>query len=389
MGLIDMQHVFIIGSRGLPANYGGFETFVEELVSQRKSDKICYHVACLSDTKHKRHDTYLGVDCFFINPPQVGAARVILYDMMAIGYALDYCQQHHISQPIVYVLGNTIGAFIKPFAKKIHQMQGKLFVNPDGLEWKRAKWSKPVQRYLKYAEKQMTKAADMIISDNQGIADYIQKAYPWSQTTFIAYGTDLTQSSLTAQSDQVRSYFQKHGITEKGYYLVVGRFVPENNYETLIREFMASDTSRDLVLICNYQGNPYVTELKHATGFTQDARIKFVGTVYDKALLSYIRQNAFAYIHGHEVGGTNPGLLEALAHTDLNLVLDVPFNQSVAQKTALYWTKKNQELAQLIDSVDKQETFEDLGKQAKQHMAQTYTWEKIVAAYEALFLDEN
>ncbi|MCY7144414.1 glycosyl transferase, partial [Streptococcus gordonii] len=94
-----------------------------------------------------------------------------------------------------------------------------------------------------------------------------------------------------------------------------GRFVPENNYETIIREFMSSDTKRDLVIICNHEGNSYFNELREKTAFDQDERIKFVGTVYDQELLKYIRNHAFAYLHGHEVGGTNPGLLEALAQT--------------------------------------------------------------------------
>lgn len=113
--------------------------------------------------------------------------------------------------------------------------------------------------------------------------------------------------------------------------MIVGRFVPENNYESIIREFMKSQTQRDLLIVCNYQGNVYFDELRNKTGFDQDKRIKFVGTVYDQELLKYIRNQAFAYIHGHEVGGTNPGLLEALAQTDLNLVLDVDFNRQVAK----------------------------------------------------------
>lgn len=384
-----MQHVFIIGSRGLPAKYGGFETFVQELVKNRQSDDLIYHVACLSDKETGHHSTYMGADCYTVNPPQLGPARVIAYDMQAINYALKLIKQHAIKKPIFYILGNTIGAFIAPFARKIHKLGGQLFVNPDGLEWKRSKWSKPVQTYLKYAEKVMTKKADLIISDNQGIEDYIQTSYPWSKTTFIAYGTDLTPSSLTAGSSEVRNFFTRWQTEEKGYYLIVGRFVPENNYETAIREFMASGTKRDLVIICNQEGNPYFEELRQKTGFDQDPRIKFVGTVYNRELLTYLRQAAFAYVHGHEVGGTNPGLLEALAHTDLNLVLGVDFNRKVAGRTACYWTKEAGDLAGLINQVDSQTDFSQLGQAANQQMADNYTWSKIVREYEELFLDES
>ncbi|WP_048786773.1 beta 1-4 rhamnosyltransferase Cps2T [Streptococcus intermedius] len=381
-----MQHVFIIGSRGLPAKYGGFETFVENLVGHQVSPQIQYHVACLSDKEAYHHFDYKGVDCFTIQAPKFGPARVIAYDMMAINYALKLVKEQEIVQPVFYILGNTIGAFIAPFARKIHHAGGIFYINPDGLEWKRAKWAKPVQAYLKYSEKLMTKHADLVISDNQGIEMYINKIYPWSKTTFIAYGTDLNLSSLTDQTTKVRDFFNQWQSKEKDYYLIVGRFVPENNYESIIREFMKSQTQRDLLIVCNHQGNAYFEELRQKTNFNQDERIKFVGTVYDQELLKYIRNQAFAYIHGHEVGGTNPGLLEALAQTDLNLVLDVDFNRQVAKGTAFYWQKTDASLVALIDQVDMKADFSQLGQAAKENMKENYTWEKIVGEYEELFL---
>lgn len=381
-----MQHVFIIGSRGLPAQYGGFETFVDQLVSHQVSPDIQYHVACLSNDQGYYHFDYKGVDCFTIKAPKLGPARVIAYDMMAINYALKLIKKQGIEQPIFYVLGNTIGAFVAPFARKVHKMGGRFYINPDGLEWKRAKWAKPIQAYLKYSEKIMTRHADLVISDNPGIESYIKEAYPWSKTTYIAYGTDLSPTNLTSQDRKVRELYQKWHSQEKNYYLILGRFVPENNYETAIREFMTSSTKRDLVIICNHEGNPYFEELRARTGFDQDPRIKFVGTVYDQDLLKYIRKEAFAYIHGHEVGGTNPGLLEALAQTDLNLVLGVSFNQTVAKDSAHYWTKETGNLAHLIDQVDPLEDVSEWGQRAKANMKQNFTWEKIVGEYEELFL---
>ena len=381
-----MQHVFIIGSRGLPAQYGGFETFVDQLVSHQVSPDIQYHVACLSNDQAYQHFDYKGVDCFTIKAPKLGPARVIAYDMMAINYALKLIKKQGIEQPIFYVLGNTIGAFVAPFARKIHKMGGRFYINPDGLEWKRAKWAKPIQAYLKYSEKIMSRHADLVISDNPGIESYIKEAYPWSNTTYIAYGTDLSPTSLNSQDNKVREFYHKWQTQEKNYYLILGRFVPENNYETAIREFMASSTKRDLVIICNHEGNPYFEELRARTGFDQDPRVKFVGTVYDQDLLKYIRKEAFAYIHGHEVGGTNPGLLEALAQTDLNLVLGVSFNQTVAKDSAHYWTKETGNLAHLIDQVDPLEDVSEWGQRAKANMKQNFTWEKIVGEYEELFL---
>ncbi|WP_104929353.1 beta 1-4 rhamnosyltransferase Cps2T [Streptococcus suis] len=381
-----MKHIFIIGSRGLPAQYGGFETFVEQLVSNQVSTNIRYHVACLSDSSHHQHTEYKGADCFTINPPKLGPARVIAYDMMAISYALELVKAQKMETAIFYILGNTIGGFIAPFAKKIHSVGGTLFVNPDGLEWKRTKWSKPVQSYLKYAEKIMAKHADLLIADNEGIEDYIQTSYPGTKTRFIAYGTDLSSTDYQSDSEAVLDFFGQWNLIEKGYYLIIGRFVPENNYLTAIKEFMASSTERDLVIVANHAGSAYFQKLEEKTDFSRDKRIKFVGTVYDSNLLKYLRNQCRAYIHGHEVGGTNPSLLEALAQTNENLVLCVDFNQKVALDGARYWTKEQGNLSQLIDRIDGQAETEDLGRIAKEHMRTAYTWEKIVQEYEELFL---
>lgn len=380
-----MQHVFIIGSRGLPAQYGGFETFVDELVSHQQSDQIKYHVANLSKGASGKHSDYKTADVFDIKARHFGPANVIFYDRDAINYALSYIKENKIMNPIFYVLGNTLGAFIGHYAKKIHKIGGKLLVNPDGLEWKRSKWVKPIQMYLKFSEQKMAKIADLIISDNQGIEDYLKAEYGDVTSTVIAYGTNPAARDMAIDM----TWFDAQEVKLKDYYLVVGRFVPENNYEAIIQNFMASDTTRDLVIITNHQGNPYFDKLREITGFEQDKRVKFVGTVYDKETLTAIRQQAFAYIHGHAVGGTNPGLLEAMGATDLNLVYDVSFNRNVALDSALFWQLDN--LTALIAQAEKLETLEitRLAEQARAIIAEKYTWERIVTQYERLFLNEN
>ena len=380
-----MQHVFIIGSRGLPAQYGGFETFVDELVSHQQSDQIKYHVANLSKSETGRHSEYKTADVFDIKARHFGPANVIFYDRDAINYALSYIKDNEIEAPIFYILGNTLGAFIGHYAKKIHKIGGKMLVNPDGLEWKRSKWIKPIQMYLKYSEQKMAKIADLIISDNQGIEDYLKSEYGDVTSTVIAYGTN----PVARDSKIDTTWFEAQGVKQKDYYLVVGRFVPENNYEAIIQNFMASDTTCDLVIVTNHQGNPYFDKLRQITGFDQDKRIKFVGTVYDKETLLVIRQQAFAYIHGHAVGGTNPGLLEAMSATDLNLVYDVSFNRNVALDSALFWQLDN--LTTLMAQAEKLEGSEidQLAARARAIIAGNYTWERIVAQYEGLFLNES
>ena len=144
-----MQHVFIIGSRGLPAQYGGFETFVDQLVSHQVSSDIQYHVACLSNDQAYHHFDYKGVDCFTIKAPKLGPARVIAYDMMAINYALKVIKKQGIEQPIFYVLGNTIGAFVAPFARKIHKIGGRIQMDWSGSGPSGPSRSKPISSILK------------------------------------------------------------------------------------------------------------------------------------------------------------------------------------------------------------------------------------------------
>lgn len=379
-----IKHIFIIGSRGLPAKYGGFETFVEELVKHKKNENIKYHVACQSENSDLTslsdgHFDYLGADCFVIDVPNIGAARVIAYDILAIRKSLEIIKQEGIEKPIFYILGNTIGGVIGTYAKKIHGIGGKLFVNPDGLEWRRTKWSAPVRKYLKFAERKMVRHADLIISDNQGILDYLRAEYGQVNSDVIAYGTEKFKSDLTESKTLL-----KYGVSD--YYLIVGRFVPENNYELLIRNFMESKTTRDLVIITNYEGNPYYEELRAQTGFDKDPRIKFVGTVYDQNELRYIREQAFAYLHGHEVGGTNPGLLEAMWSTPVNIVLGVNFNRTTAEDAVLYFDKEN--LLTVLSEVElmSSEARQRLKYRARSIIEEKYTWDHICTQYETLFI---
>ena len=165
----------------------------------------------------------------------------------------------------------------------------------------------------------------------------------------------------------------------------MGRFVPENNYETMIREFIKSKSKKDFVLITNVEQNKFYNQLLQETGFDKDSRVKFVGTVYDQELLKYIRENAFAYFHGHEVGGTNPSLLEALASTKLNLLLDVGFNREVGEDGAIYW--KKDEMARVIKEVEafNEVAISELDEKSNQRIAEAFTWEKIVLDYEEVF----
>ncbi len=253
----------------------------------------------------------------------------------------------------------------------------------------RAKWSKPIRMYWKLSEKLMVKHSDLLVCDSKNIERYIHEEYAQyhPHTIYISYGAESRESTLTDDDTKLTDWYAEKRVKPNQYYLVVGRFVPENNYEIMIREFMKSQSSRDFVLITNVS-DKFLNELKAKTHFDSDSRIKFVGTVYDPELLMKIRENAYGYFHGHEVGGTNPSLLEALGATKLNLLLDVGFNKEVAESAALYWTKKSDSLAKLIDYADSlsSEEIDEMGVLAKQRIQDQYSWQFIASEYEQLFL---
>lgn len=384
--------VYIIGSKGIPAKYGGFETFVEKLTEYQKDSNIQYYVACMRENSAKSgimedRFEHNGAICFNVDVPNIGPARAIAYDIAAVNKAIEMAKENKDEAPIFYILACRIGPFISRIKRKIRAIGGTLLVNPDGHEWLRAKWSLPVRKYWKFSEQLMVKHADLLVCDSKNIEQYIQEDYKQYQpkTTYIAYGTDTAPSNLRAEDTKVRNWYKEKGINENGYYLVVGRFVPENNYETMIREFIKSKSKKDFVLITNVEQNKFYDQLLQDTGFDKDPRVKFVGTVYDQELLKYIRENAFAYFHGHEVGGTNPSLLEALASTKLNLLLDVGFNREVGEQSAIYW--KKDELSQVIEKVEQFDAkmIDELDRQSNQRIADAFTWEKIVTDYEKLF----
>lgn len=381
-----MKNVFIIGSKGIPANYGGFETFVDELVTRQKNKNIKYHVACLSDNDSETE--YHGAHCFNVKVPNIGPAKAVYYDLAALKYCVKYIKENKIDNAIVYILACRIGPFVNKYVKQLHKLNCKVYVNPDGHEWKRAKWNYFIRKYWKLSEKLMVKHADLLICDSKNIEKYIQEDYKKysPKTTFIAYGADTSKSILKDNDEKLLNWYKEKGVQTKEYYLVVGRFVPENNYETMIREFMKSNTKKDFVLITNVEQNKFYETLKNETHFDQDKRIKFVGTVYDQQLLKKIRENAYGYLHGHEVGGTNPSLLEALATTDLNLLLDVGFNKEVGEDGAVYWNKQEGNLSGLINRLENisNDQLKELSTKAKHRIDSKYSWDYIVRKYEDL-----
>lgn len=379
------KHVFIVGSKGIPAQYGGFETFVENLTVRKVSKNIVYHVSCMNNDE--KNFLYNNAECFNVKLPLKGAPGRILHVSRALSIVEAWKREHEDEQAIVYILGCRIGPMLIPHYRKLRKLGIKVLVNPDGLEWKRDKWNHAAKKFLKYCERCLVINSDMVICDSKNIEKYIQEAYPKKvgQTTYIAYGAEIKKSECSEKI--IVDWLAKNDLKKNEYYLIVGRFVPENNYETMITEFMKSNTEKSLVIITNVEKNAFYTQLKEKTHFDQDKRIRFVGTVYEQELLKKIREEAYAYIHGHEVGGTNPSLLEALASTKVNLLLDVGFNREVGEDAALYWNKTNGSLAGLIEEADglSFETMEQINAMSMERVKNAFSWDAICDSYERVF----
>lgn len=399
----EVRHVFIIGSKSIGC-YGGYESFVMNLLQQHEGNTtIQYHVVCKANgsgfmdlkklkgavSVNDEEFIYCNAHCVLIPVREkLGSAQAVFYDISAFNWVCEYVEKNHIQKPIVYILASRIGPFEKKYVKFIHSVSGVIYQNPDGHEDWRGKWSLPVRKYWKYSERRAVKNADLVICDSKIMEEYIQDEYSEyvPKTIYISYGSDATSSNLKDDDSRYAGWLMNHNLVAGEFYTVVGRCVPENNIDSIIREFMLSNSQKDLAIITT--DNPkMLKDMENRLHFKSDKRIKFVGTVYDQEMLKKIRENSYGYVHGHSVGGTNPSLLEALGSTNLNFLYDVNFNREVAGDAALYWNLDVGSLARLIDYADTlpMEKINEMGLRAKRRIVDDYSWESICDKYRQVF----
>lgn len=384
-----MKNIIIIGARGYKSNYGGWETFVTNLIKNYEDKNVKFHVPELTHDKkmNKKIVEKDHVFCLQVYSPKLGFVTMFIYAIFALKQMKKYIMRNKLENVVIYVLGCRVGPFY-PFLIHSLKKQGiKIYLNPDGLEWMRDKWAWWIKECFKISEYFMVKYSDAIVCDSKAIKDYIDRKYKKFHKTsyFIPYGAYLNQKVY--KTDAVNKMYRKYQISENNYYLIVGRFVPENNYEIMIREFMNSNTKRDLVIISNVEENKFYKYLKEKTKFDTDKRIKFIGSVYDKDILFYFRKNAYAYIHGHSAGGTNPSLLEALASTKLNILFNAIYNVEVGMTSSLYFSKQKGDLKKQIEKCEKfdNKTIEKYEKLALDRIKKEYTWKLIVEEYKKIW----
>lgn len=378
-----MKHVFIVGSRGYHFNYGGWETFTSNLIDHY-DDNAIFHVGMITDDaslKSYNPSSNVYVDPIYVK--STGSIKMFIYSVKSFKYYLNYVEKNNVSNAYIYVLGLKLFNYLGLMKRKIKKLGVKIIVNSDGLEWMRSKWSFPIKKFFLISERLMLKNADTIICDGLGIKSYIDKKYPKlsNKTKYIAYGFDDVDISKTSYKKVLKEY----GLKENDYILMVGRCVPENNYEMVIKSFMKSNINKKLVIITNLSSSNYYEELKQNTCFDKDDRVVFIDGVYDKEKLCVIRKYAYLYIHGHSVGGTNPSLIEALSLTDLNILYDVCFNKDIGLDTCLYFDS-SESLTKLLNNKKMLDNCKNkLGPLAKKRVYDNFTWKIIVDKYKKIF----
>lgn len=350
----------IIGSVGLPANYGGWESLIENIIKFISKD-LEISVFCSSKIYKNQIPKYKNAKLIYINLYPNGF-QSIFYDLFSMIYAIR-------KSNLMLLLGVS-GCIFLPLIKIFYK--GKIIVNTDGLDSERLKWGYFARIFLRLSEAFAVRFADCIVTDNQGISKHILKKYG-RRTTQIAYGGDH------AKKIKLSLKVKKNYNIPNVYAFKVARIEPENNIEMILNCF--SKTGFSLVIVGNWNSNQYGRDLIEK--FKKISNIKILDAIYDLKILNQIRSNAFIYVHGHSVGGTNPSLVEAMASGLPIFAYDVNFNRYTTDNRCLYF-KNESELNSLILNIDKNKIFK-IGIRMKQIASQKYKWNKIGQQYLKLF----
>jgi glycosyltransferase involved in cell wall biosynthesis len=355
------KKVAIVGSVGLPANYGGFETMVNYLTLQ-KNNEIDFTVFCQKTPKDKQLKIFNGSRLRYL-PFNANGSQSIIYDITAL--VLSWFKYD-----TILVLG-TPGCIILPLLNIFKST--KTIINFGGLEWKRDKWIRPIRWYLKLTEKIAVKNASIIVADNQYFCDYIKDEYN-KESHLIEYGGDHT-SNLRPTVELKKSY----KFLNKRYYVSVSRAQPDNNLHLLLEAF-SKTPDNNLVLVSNWDKFDYGIKLKKK--YVNFSNIYIVEAIYNLSILDTIRSNAKAYIHSHTYCGTAPSLVEAMNLGLPIISFKVDANIKTTENKAKFFTTSNN-LIKVVNSISDSEII-DLGNKMKEIAKRRYSWEIISNKYSKL-----
>jgi glycosyltransferase involved in cell wall biosynthesis len=356
----------ILGTRGIPNYYGGFEQFAEYLslgLKERGHEVVVYN----SSIHPYQEAEWKGVKIIHCKDweDKIGTAGQFIYDFNCILNARK--QNFDVLLQLGYT-SNSIWSFLLP-------RKAIIVTNMDGLEWKRTKYNKKVRWFLKNAERWGVEGSDHLVADSIGIQDYLEKKYG-VDSTFIAYGSNLFD---TPNEKTIADY----NVAPFSYHLLIARMEPENSIEVILDGYEKSSATKPFLVIGKVE-NSFGKYLVNK--YRKNKNIHFLGGIYDIAVLNNLRYYSSYYFHGHTVGGTNPSLLEAMASSAFIVANKNPFNQSILEEDALYFSNEEEVAAILSTALGKEKREKGLENNRKK-IEQRYTWENIIQAYEDLFLN--
>lgn len=352
--------VAIVGTQGVPANYGGFESLVENLLGVHCPEDVDYTVYCSSKDMPDKRSEYKGAKLKYVSLHANGA-QSIPYDILSMCRVIS-------GYDVILVLGVS-GCLFMPILKGMSR--SKIIVNIDGLEHRRAKWGRMACWVLRTSEAMAIKFADIIVSDNKGIQNYVSETYGKS-SELIAYGGDHVKRDLT--NDFIDSTLDKYGLKKGNYAITVCRIEPENNSHIILEAF--SKTDKTLVFIGNWNHSEYSRQLREK--YTVYPNIRIFDAIYDLDVLYALRSNAGIYMHGHSAGGTNPSLVEAMFFGIPIIACDVVYNRETTENKAYYFKSTTDILSHLNSaSLNGEEMIEIANRR--------YTWKHISEQYCKLY----
>ena len=354
-----MKNISIVGTVGLPACYGGFESLVENLVRNCNND-IQYEVFCSGKGYDQYQKQVDGAKLTYL-PLSANGIQSVPYDMLSLIKCI-------ISKPDVVLILGVSGCLFLPLFKLFSS--AKVVTNIDGLEWKRDKWGKWVKRFLKLSEAFAVKYSDVVVTDNQAITDYVLQEYGISSKT-IAYGGDHA----------VKKQHVAPVIEEEPYALGLCRIEPENNVEMILESY--SKTSLALKFVGNWAASDFGRKMKSM--YSSFPHIELLDPIYDIDDLYSLRNGCSLYVHGHSAGGTNPSLVEMMHFGTPIYAFDCRFNRYSTEEKAMYF-KDSDELVSMLECKIDKAGLESNGKAMQDIAAKRYTWETITHQYESTYL---
>lgn len=357
-----MKKIAIVGSVGLPAKYGGWETLVDHL-TQNLKEKFDFTIYC-SAKKYSEKQAYCnGARLEYINLDANGV-QSIPYDIVSMLKAIRFADT-------LLILGVS-GCIFLPVIKLISRK--KIIVNIDGLEWRRAKWGRFAKWFLKLSEAVAVRFSDIVVTDNKAIQEYVGREYG-RESVLIAYGGDHAVRPL--RDEEILS---RYGLEGRRYAFKVCRIEPENNIDLIIRSF-ESYQDLDLVIVGNWNNSDYGIGLREKYGFL--THVHLLDPVYDHDILNQMRTACHVYVHGHSAGGTNPSLVEAMSLGLPVIAYGCVFNRETTCDQALFFNSSD-ELVSVLSTLN-DELIKEIGLKMKRLADRLYTWSRISSCYAEIF----